>query len=250
MPRPEKREPQPRPTTTPPRRAPVRVAPSARSRVPLIAIAVACVLLTTVAAWYFFLRSPASPPPDVASATPEPPPVTVAQAPTSAPSAVPAVEPTIEPTVEPTPSAAPTAPPTAAPVATPTPPPAVPTPAPPVARTGPDSAGEARALLARGALPDAARAFAASMARDASGRFSLQVLVACDPENVQKAVNAVPADELFILPVNVKGRACYRLCWGVYDGRPAAEAALPGLPAYFRQGGAAPRLSPLAELLP
>jgi septal ring-binding cell division protein DamX len=119
-----------------------------------------------------------------------------------------------------------------------------------VARTGPDSAGEARALLARGALPDAARAFAASMARDASGRFSLQVLVACDPENVQKAVSAVPAQELFVLPVNVKGRACYRLCWGVYDSRTAAEAALPGLPSYFRQGGATPRLSPLTELLP
>jgi septal ring-binding cell division protein DamX len=88
------------------------------------------------------------------------------------------------------------------------------------------------------------------MAKDARGRFSLQVLVACDPENVQKALTAVPAAELFILPVNVKGRGCYRLCWGVYDSRPAAEAALSALPSYFRQGGAAPRLSPLAELLP
>ena len=74
--------------------------------------------------------------------------------------------------------------------------------------------------------------------------------MACAPENVQKAVAAVPAEELFILPVNVKGRACYRLCWGVYDGRPTAEAALSALPPYFRQGGAVPRLSPLAELLP
>ena len=87
------------------------------------------------------------------------------------------------------------------------------------------------------------------MAPGASGRFSLQVLVACAPENVQKAVTAVPAEELFILPVNVKGRACYRLCWGVYDSRPAAEAALSGLPSYFRQGGAvaaplAPRRAP------
>jgi hypothetical protein len=88
------------------------------------------------------------------------------------------------------------------------------------------------------------------MAPEARGRFSVQVLVACDPVNVQKAVNAVAADELFILPVNVKGKACYRLCWGVYDGRPAAEAALPAVPSYFRQGGLVPRLSPLPELLP
>jgi hypothetical protein len=105
-------------------------------------------------------------------------------------------------------------------------------------------------MLSQGALPDAARAFAASVARDARGRFSYQVLVACDPANVQKAVTAVPAPELFILPVNVKGKDCYRLCWGVFDGRPAAEAAASGLPAYFRQGGAVPRLSPLHELLP
>ena len=59
-----------------------------------------------------------------------------------------------------------------------------------------------------------------------------------------------PAQELFVLPVELKGRACYRVCWGVYDSRPAAEAALRGLPSYFRQGGLSPRLSPLAELLP
>jgi hypothetical protein len=63
-------------------------------------------------------------------------------------------------------------------------------------------------------------------------------------------VSAVPAQELLVLPVDLKGRACYRLCWGVYDSRPAAEGALSGLPSYFRQGGTAPRLSPLAELLP
>jgi len=111
-------------------------------------------------------------------------------------------------------------------------------------------AGDARALLAQGALSDAARAFAAALAPGARGRFTLQVLVACAPENVQKAVSAVPAEELLVLPVNLKGRACYRLCWGVYDSRPEAEAALGRLPSYFRQEGASPRLSPLVELLP
>jgi len=88
------------------------------------------------------------------------------------------------------------------------------------------------------------------MAPSARGRFSLQLLVACAPENVQKALAAVPAEELFILPVDLKGRACFRLCWGVYESRSAAEAAAAALPSYFRQGGAAPRLSPLSELLP
>jgi len=63
-------------------------------------------------------------------------------------------------------------------------------------------------------------------------------------------VSAVSSEELFILPVSVKGRDCYRLCWGVFDGRPAAEAALSSVPPYFRQSGMAPRVAPLGELLP
>jgi hypothetical protein len=77
----------------------------------------------------------------------------------------------------------------------------------------------------------------------------VQLLTACSPENVQKAVSA-GGSELFILPVSVKGQECYRVCWGLFDGRPGAEAALPGLPAYFRQSGVRPRLSSVAELVP
>jgi hypothetical protein len=248
-PRPERAEAQLRPPTTPPRRPPARVAPAGRSRVPLIAIAVGGVLVATIAAWYFLLRAPAAPQGDVATATPAPPPVAAAETPAPAPAAVPTAEPTVEPTSAPAPTAAPPATPPATPAATPTPTPRV-TPTPRAAPASAPSAGEARALLTQGALPEAARAFAAQVAPGARGRFSLQVLVACAPENVQKAVAAVPSEDLFILPVNVKGRACYRLCWGVYGSRPEAEAALAGLPSYFREGGAVPRLSPLAELLP
>jgi len=249
-----------RPPTTPPRRLPPRPVSSGRSRVPLIAVGLACVLLTSAAAWYFLLRSPKAPG-EIASASP--PPVTEAEASTPAPTLAPTVEPTAPPTAVARPSANPTPPPTPkpAPAVTPpatpgpTPPPTprqapTPRPAPASKPAGPAQTGEARSLLAQGALPDAARAYAAKLTQEARGRFSLQVLVACDPVNVQKAVNAVSAPELFILPVNVKGKACYRLCWGVYDGRPAAEAALSGVPPYFRQGGLVPRLSPLAELLP
>jgi septal ring-binding cell division protein DamX len=123
------------------------------------------------------------------------------------------------------------------------------TPARTPAANPPAAASDARALLAQGALPDAARAFARSMAAGSRGRYTAQLLTACSPENVQKAVGA-GGSEVFILPVSVKGQACYRVCWGLFDGRAAAEAALSGLPAYFRQNGVRPRLSPIAELAP
>lgn len=241
-----------RPPTTPPRRTPARPAAAASSsRVPLIASGLFAVVLATVAAWYFFLRSPAAPP--------AVPPTTVAAAP---PRETPApVEPTAEPPPEQAeagaaePAAATPAPTivaTPAPMPTPTPvPPPRPTPAPAAAAPAPAAVtGDARALLRQGDFPAAARSFATSLSAGASGRFTLQVAVACAAENVQKAVAAVPAEEFFVLPVNVKGRDCYRLAWGVFDSRAGAEAARSGLPGYFRQAGAVPRVAPLAELLP
>jgi hypothetical protein len=111
------------------------------------------------------------------------------------------------------------------------------------------ASGDGRALLRQGAFPEAAQAFAASLAAGARGRFSHQLLTACSPETIGKAVQAVTSEELFILPVAFQGRACYRLCWGVYDTRAAAEAGRASVPEYFRQG-TSPRLSPLHELLP
>lgn len=252
-PRSERWEPQFRPPTSPPRRPP-RSTSSGPSRAPLVAAA-AGIALATVAAWYFFLRTPSTLTPPVrprATAAPpaiRPAPVTIA----SAPSAAPAVSPPASVTPAPTPATKASAPaptpvpqPTARP-ATPSPPPA----ATSAASVGgaPAGAGGARDLLRQGSLPEAARGFVAALAPDARGRFSLQVLTACSPDTVQKAVSAVAGDELFILPVSFKGRDCYRLCWGVYGSRAEAEAATAQVPAYFQQG-ARPRLQPLVELLP
>ena len=109
---------------------------------------------------------------------------------------------------------------------------------------------DGRGLLRQGSFAEAARSFATSLAPEARGRFSHHLLVACAPETIARAVEAVAADELFILPVTFQGRSCYRVCWGVYANRTAAEAARSSVPAYFRQGGASPSLSPLAKLLP
>ncbi len=114
----------------------------------------------------------------------------------------------------------------------------------------PAASGDARGLLRAGGYAGAARAFAAELQGGARGRYSVQLLVACSEETVQKAVAAVPADELFILPVNYKGRSCYRLCWGVYRNEPEAVSAGHSLPDYFRRGGATPKVSSIADLLP
>jgi hypothetical protein len=109
--------------------------------------------------------------------------------------------------------------------------------------------GDARRLLRNGAFTEAARGFTSEVKR-AGNRFSVQVLVACSGETVQKALDNVSSSELFILPVNYRGKACYRVCWGLYESQERATAALLSLPDYFRQGGVSPKVSPAAALLP
>jgi septal ring-binding cell division protein DamX len=82
------------------------------------------------------------------------------------------------------------------------------------------------------------------------GSYSIQILVACAPETVQKAVRSAPDDRLFVVPVRYQGRNCYRLGWGVYAGEAAARAALGSVPEYFRAGGARARVVSTTTLLP
>jgi hypothetical protein len=212
------------------------------SKAPILA-AVAGLVIAGAAAGYFLVGRSATPtasPPPTTRPTVAPTPAlsapaTVAAAPSAAPS------PTLpQPTADAVPAATPA--PTALPTPTPAPtaPPAVVT-----APAGAGSTGAARALLRQGALAQAAEGFASSLASARDG-YSIQTLVACSPENVQKAVSNVAGDELFVLPVNLDGRSCFRVCWGVFDSQAAAEAAVPSLPPYFQKG----MVQPLASLLP
>jgi hypothetical protein len=104
--------------------------------------------------------------------------------------------------------------------------------------------------MRQGQLDEAARGFASHLRSAPLATASIQLLVACSPETVQKAVSAVDAAELFILPVSYKGRECYRMCWGVYESAANAAASVNSLPEYFVKGGATPRVMTRAELLP
>jgi pyruvate/2-oxoglutarate dehydrogenase complex dihydrolipoamide acyltransferase (E2) component len=217
-----------------------------RSRAPVF-LGVAALLLAVAAGGWYYVNRMGGHLPFVASASPRPaattavlpetppttlaaaevPPSTVAAAPASAPSAAAAA-----PATAPPPTAAP--PPVAA--ATP--------------RAAPPAAADGHALLRTGNYPAAARAFVSSTRAAGKSAAVIQLLIACSTETVQKAVDSGSASELVILPVNFKGRDCYRLVWGVYPSSTRATAALGSVPEYFRSGGAAPKVLGASEVLP
>src|SRR5262245_54792859 len=58
------------------------------------------------------------------------------------------------------------------------------------------------------------------------GAYTAQLLVACRAETVDRLRSeARGADKLYVLPANVHGNACWRVCWGSYGNAKDAAAA-------------------------
>jgi septal ring-binding cell division protein DamX len=220
----------------PPSRPPVRRTARGPSAMVLGGVSLVLVAAAVGAAWYLWGRSPASAGTKVATQ----PPVTSAPA-TSVPVMPATPRPMASTAVPATTLPAPVTP---SPRATPLP--VTPSTAPP--RTTPASLAEARALLKGGDLEQAAQGFAATVKAAPKSSASVQILVACSPETVQKAVANAASPELFIIPVNYKGRDCYRLLWGLYASEANAASAVRSLPEYLRKG-TTPRVVGASEIV-
>jgi septal ring-binding cell division protein DamX len=89
---------------------------------------------------------------------------------------------------------------------------------------------------------------ASELARN-RGRWTLQLLVACKTETVQRYLERAPgASSLYLLPVEMNGNPCFRVCWGTYVTREAAVVA--EVPPALRSGVDQPSPKAITELLP
>jgi septal ring-binding cell division protein DamX len=116
-----------------------------------------------------------------------------------------------------------------------------------------DGSGYQAALrqLEAGDPGGSARAFRALLASEDPGRFTLQVMIACQEETLKGArARSGDGGAFFFLPYSLKGRDCFRACWGLYPTREAAEKAIPALPDVFRGTGSKPLVLSLASLRP
>jgi len=228
--------------------------PQTGSRVMPIALAAAGVVIVTAGAaggwyWYSMRNKPAAKPPNVAAVRPTLSPTTLAAAPATDPAAGtgPSAAPiTTAAAATPAPATPTTIFPASAPSPTAPPPKAT---SKPGTTAGGGSVAEARSLMSKGDLSQAAHPFANNL-KTSTASYSVQLLVACSGDTVEKAVHNVQAQELFILPVNYKGRDCYRVCWGLYDSEAGASSAARSVPDYFMSGGAKPKVVPTSSILP
>ncbi len=138
-------------------------------------------------------------------------------------------------TPPPTPtSKPPDAVPTPSPSGAPKPPPTTATSTKPRTSSG---GGDGRALLQDGNLASAARAFQQEISSGSADKFTLALGLYCNEENAGRLVSSASgSSEIYVLPTSVEGRSCYRVIWGLYDSREAAERAIASVPNGVRAG--------------
>ena len=77
-------------------------------------------------------------------------------------------------------------------------------------------------------------------AANPQGNFAIQLAIVCQESNVDKAMRA-GGEQVWLLPISVRGQACFRLMYGHYQSREAATAAVASeLPRVLREDGAVP----------
>lgn len=137
--------------------------------------------------------------------------------------------------------AAPPEPPEPHPAAVPAPAP-VPTLAPIVSAPEPEAPETPSSPLADRALRDVGRLAAR---RDA---WTAQIAALCSEDSVAALVRSSGgSDRLYLLPMTISGRSCFRVLWGTYATQGAAASA--DLPATLR-GKEKPRPIAVAGILP
>ena len=105
--------------------------------------------------------------------------------------------------------------------------------------------GDGRSRMSKGHLREAARSFQTGLTGK-NGLYTVQLALACREETVARAVKTSGgAQEFFILPREFNGRACYRVLWGTYPGRAAAEKGLRSIPGALTSGGDKPFVAPI-----
>jgi hypothetical protein len=159
----------------------------------------------------------------------------ITSAPTIAPAvAVPTAMATSVPSAVPTrsaPTRVPTSIPTARPSPRPTSKPAAPA---PTAASRAPAAGTAAMPKSRQGWMQRAERDQKSAASDRDARFAIQLELACEVPSLSEAFgHDRPAGNMWVVPTPYRGKTCFRVLWGRYPTREAADGALGSAPAFF-----------------
>jgi hypothetical protein len=106
-------------------------------------------------------------------------------------------------------------------------------------------------MLDEGEAKRAASLFLDLIAAEDPGRFTMQLMIACQVDTLKSARSSSgDGGSLYFVPFSFKGRDCYRVCWGTYASREEAQAARSTLPSSYEETGITPVIVSLSRLRP
>ena len=88
------------------------------------------------------------------------------------------------------------------------------------------------------------------MAQGRAAEYSIQILVACSEQTIQKALQNDTSPDLFTLPAVISAKPCHRLMRGFFKTNSEAMQSLATLPAYYVAEGAKPKPVLVRSVLP
>ena len=72
--------------------------------------------------------------------------------------------------------------------------------------------------------------------------YTISIEIACSDDSITMAYQYdKKLDSLFILPKDLKGRSCYRVCWGLYGTEASAQKGFNTLPRYYQNQDPKPK---------
>ena len=74
-----------------------------------------------------------------------------------------------------------------------------------------------------------------TMLREQASSTTVQVVVACQIDTVNNAFSNFGDRKVFTLPLQLSGRTCYRVCFGIFPSKEAAAAAIDALPVGLKK---------------
>jgi septal ring-binding cell division protein DamX len=95
-------------------------------------------------------------------------------------------------------------------------------------------------LVGERRFPEAADSFRRALESQASGAYSIQILLACQDATLENSFARAAGRTLYAVPTTFRGQACYRLFDGLYGSEEEARRELERLPELFFEGGNRP----------
>ncbi|HEY4491720.1 MAG TPA: hypothetical protein VI958_06935, partial [Acidobacteriota bacterium] len=100
-----------------------------------------------------------------------------------------------------------------------------------------------------GKLAQAAQSWKQQLSRNRT-KFTVQLEIACQEKTVFEALQLLEySQDIIIVPIDFKGRSCYRVLYGIYPSTSQGRAAREQLPSQFLDLPSPPQVVSITKIL-